>query len=191
MSKGRRGGIRIVAGSSRGRRLIVPKVADVRPTSEMVREAIFDVLGPIGGLGVLDLFAGSGALGIEALSRGASRCVFVESERQVVDVLRQNIAFLGYESACEVLVGPYQTASRSLAATGRQFELFFVDPPYRMLAEVEMALRPLVGDLLSPEGVLVIEGPRLQEVAFGLPIVFEREYGETRVTMVRSKGSDL
>lgn len=98
------GTIRIIAGSRRGRRIKVPVKGEVRPTGDRVREAIFDALGPVDGLRILDLFAGSGAMGLEALSRGAGRCVFVESDREVAAVLRANIAALAFPSGSSDVV---------------------------------------------------------------------------------------
>jgi 16S rRNA (guanine966-N2)-methyltransferase len=180
------GTVRIVAGSRRGRRLRVPEAGEVRPTSEVVREAIFDALGPIGGLTVLDLFAGTGAMGLEALSRGAARCVFVEQERKVAEMLRANIDALDYVQASRVVNADYRTALEYIDRTGETFDLLFVDPPYRMLAEVEVALGPLLPALLADDGVVVTEGDRSTRVTFGRPPVFDRVYGATRVTMVRN-----
>ena len=183
------GRIRIVAGSRRGRRLRVASGAAVRPTAEKVREAVFDALGPVGGLSVLDLFAGTGAMGLEALSRGASTCVFVERDPLVADVLRDNVLSLEYGDVCRVMVTPYERAVQTLAARGPGFDLLFVDPPYRMLAEVENRLMPLLPSLLVDDGVAVIEGERSFCVEPGLPVVFDRSYGDTRVTMIRMKRS--
>jgi 16S rRNA (guanine966-N2)-methyltransferase len=181
------GRVRIVAGAKRGRRLSVPGGAEVRPTSEMVREAVFDVLGPVGGLSVLDMFAGTGALGLEALSRGARTCVFVELDPGAASVLRANIDTLEYGRLCRVVVADYRKAVGALGRAGDRFDLLFVDPPYRMLAEVEATLTPLVPSLLSPEGVMVIEGPRSMAAVFGGALIFERDYGDTKITMVRQK----
>ncbi len=181
------GRVRIIAGAQRGRRLAVPARGEVRPTSEMVREAVFDVLGPVGGLRTLDLFAGSGALGLEALSRGAASCVFVELDAAVSAVLRSNIELLGYKTSCRVLTADYRRAASALARSGERFDLLFVDPPYRMLAEVEATLSPTVPDLLAPLAVVVIEGPRSLQADFGQSLVFERDYGDTKITMVRLK----
>jgi 16S rRNA (guanine966-N2)-methyltransferase len=153
----------------------------------MVREAIFNVLGPVGGLRVLDLFAGTGALGLEALSRGAAECVFVENDSGVASVLRGNIEALGYQSCSRVIVADYRKAATSLQRSSASFDLLFADPPYRMLAEVEAALTPGVASLLAPGGVMVIEGPRSISAAFGQSLVFEREYGDTKITMVRQR----
>ena len=181
------GRIRIVAGTHRGRRLKVPPGATVRPTAERVREAVFDALGPVGGLRVLDLFAGTGAMGLEALSRGAAECVFVESDPGVAMVLRENIASLDRESVCRVVALPYERAAQGLAAAGPAFDLLFVDPPYRMLAEVEVTLTPLLSSLLAEGGVAVIESAKASHAGLGLSPVFDRTYGDTRVTMLRMR----
>jgi 16S rRNA (guanine966-N2)-methyltransferase len=155
----------------------------------MVREAIFDSLGPVAGLSVLDLFAGSGAMGLEALSRGAARSVFVEQDKRAAEVLRTNIRDLGCEGAGRVLVSDYRTALEGLARAGERFDLLFVDPPYRMLPEVEVTLGPLLPSVLEDDGVAVIESDKTSHPAFGAVPVFDRVYGDTRVTMVRIRGS--
>jgi 16S rRNA (guanine966-N2)-methyltransferase len=183
--------LRIVAGSRRGRRLKVPPGDLTRPTSEKVREAIFDVLGPVDGLVALDLFAGSGALGLEALSRGAARCLFVESDRNVSTVLRTNIATLGFEDAADVLPVPYERALERLSNAGESFDLLFVDPPYRILPQVEVATARYLRSLLSNDGVAVIEGPKLLSPSFGQQVVFDRTYGDTRITMLKPRRDDV
>jgi 16S rRNA (guanine966-N2)-methyltransferase len=183
------GKIRIVGGARRGRRLKVAAGTMIRPTAEKVREAMFDALGPVGGLSVLDLFAGTGAMGLEALSRGASACVFVEKDPAVAAVLQQNIAMLDYETVCRVMVSGYDEALKSLARGEAGFDLLFIDPPYRMLAEVEVTLMPLLSSLLSEDGVAVIEGERSSQVDLGRLPVFDRTYGDTRVTMIRMRRS--
>jgi 16S rRNA (guanine966-N2)-methyltransferase len=157
----------------------------------MVREAIFDALGPVGGLTVLDLFAGSGALGLEALSRGATSCVFVEDDRAVLATLRENISVLDYAAVSTVIVADYQKALQTLSKAGKTFDLLLVDPPYRILSEVEVVLAPLVPSLLSEDGVVVIESERSSDVSLGQTRVFSRPYGGTRVTMVTVKRSIL
>lgn len=187
MTTPRRGSIRIVAGAKRGRRLKVPVSGEVRPTAERVREAVFDALGALGGLVVLDLFAGSGAMGLEAMSRGAGECVFVESDPKVGAVLRANIAALAYEPLSRVMLSDYMSAVKRLIEEGKAFNLLFVDPPYRMLEEVNAALGPLLPALLVDGGVVVIEGPRAMTIAPGLIPVFDRIYADTRVVMIRTR----
>ncbi len=186
----RPGTVRIVGGTRRGRRIKVPREGDVRPTADRVREAIFDALGRVDGLRVLDLFAGSGAMGLEALSRGAAECVFVEADAQVAAVLRENMAALGFPaSSTRVVVGDYRRLIARLAERpgeaggGPRFQLLFVDPPYRMLPEVEVMLQPLLPTLLAEDGLVVVEGPRSVKVEMNLNPVFDRAYGQTRVVM--------
>jgi len=162
----------------------------VRPTSERVREAVFNVLGPVTGVSVLDLFAGSGAFGLEAVSRGATACVFVEVDPGVAETLRRNIAALGCLGTCKVVVEDYLRAAERLWREGKVFDLLFVDPPYRILADVEVALAPLIPSLTTPEGVVVSEGPRSLRPTFGQSLVFDREYGDTRIAMVKLRRSD-
>jgi len=184
------GRVRIIAGYKRGHRLKVPP-GEVRPTSDMVREAIFDALGPVVGLRVLDLFAGTGAMGLEALSRGAAHCVFVEVGPKVVTVLRENIAALGYEGSSEVLAVSYTAGLAALVERGCQFDLLFVDPPYRMLPEVEETLVSVVPSLVSRNGLVVMESSRSVHPTLGGTTVFDRVYGNTRVTMVGFRRNDV
>jgi 16S rRNA (guanine966-N2)-methyltransferase len=185
----RAGAVRIVGGSRRGRRLKVPVGPNLRPTSEMVREAIFDALGPIGDLSVLDLFAGSGAMGLEALSRGAASCWFVEQDRPAGEVLRENISALGFSAVTRVLIADYQSALQALMRAGDTFDLLFVDPPYRMLPEVEVSLESVVPSLLRDGAVVVLEGDKATHPTLGAVPVFDRLYGDTRVTMVSVRRS--
>jgi len=178
------GTVRIVAGARRSRRLRVTAGPTVRPTSEMVREAIFDSLGPVGGLSVLDLFAGTGAMGLEALSRGAAACVFVEQDKKVADVLRGNIRDLDYLAISRVILADYHAALQDIMRAGERFDLLFVDPPYRMLTEAEVTLEPVAPSLLHDGGVVVIESDKALHPTLGAIPVFDRVYGDTRVTMV-------
>ena len=184
---GLRNSVRIVAGARRSRRLRVPPGPAVRPTTEMVREAVFDSLGPITGLVVLDLFAGTGAMGLEALSRGAERCVFVESDRTVVEILRHNIHELDYEAQSRVVAADYQAALRDLSRSQQLFDLLFVDPPYKMLTEAEVSIEPFVASIMQDGGIVVLESERGSHPTLGAVPVFDRVYGDTRVTMVTHK----
>ena len=207
--------MRVVGGEWRGRPLVAPAGRGVRPTSDKVREAMFDVLlalqevraggdaapaaGPLGGHVVLDLFAGSGALGIEALSRGAGACTFVEHERAALRALRANLERLGVTvgardrreegddgraARARVLAADARGALRADARRGARYTLLFADPPYDGYAEVRPALASLLGPLLAPRAVLVIE--TAAGTAAGLPwtIVREKRYGDTRVTFL-------
>jgi 16S rRNA (guanine966-N2)-methyltransferase len=181
---GPRNSVRIVAGARRSRRLRVPEGAAVRPTGEMVREAIFDSLGAITGLAALDLFAGTGAMGLEALSRGAERCVFVEHDRRVAEILRQNIADLEYQAQSRVMMADYRAAVHNLIQGGERFDLLFIDPPYKLLTEAEVTLDPFIATIMQDGGVVVLESGKASHPTFGAVPVFDRVYGDTRVTMV-------
>src|SRR3954468_13765934 len=152
---------RVISGVAGGRRLKVPR-SGVRPTGDRAREALFNSLKSLldlRGAAVLDLYAGSGALGLEALSRGAGSVVFVESSPSVLPVLKDNLGAVGLPGG-RVLSGSVPTVVRG-APPGR-FDLVLADPPYATpVDEVQEVLRALVsGGWLAPEGVLVVEGPR-------------------------------
>lgn len=175
------GSLRIVGGALRGRRLRVPE-RGVRPTSERVREAVFDILGSrVAGARVLDLYAGTGALGIEALSRGAASAAFVEGERSVARALEENLERLGLSDRAAVAVAPLDRG-RVPAELPGPWDLVFLDPPYagdagaRWLAALASAPWP-------PSGGLVVLERRRGSLAApeGLVLLTERRYGDTVV----------
>jgi 16S rRNA (guanine966-N2)-methyltransferase len=157
--------VRIVAGEFRSRRLVAPAGADTRPTSDRAREALFAMLGDVKGDRALDCFAGSGALGLEALSRGAASCTFVERDRAALDALRANVAALGVGDRAGVRAGDVRRALRADAAAGRQYDLILIDPPYRMLLDVLPALDRLLGDIAAPGARLALESAAADEPA--------------------------
>jgi 16S rRNA (guanine966-N2)-methyltransferase len=176
--------MRIIAGAFKGRRL-APVKGRIRPTAAKVREAVFSILGPgVGGLRVLDLFAGTGALGIEALSRGAAAAVFVEDHPESLKVLRRNLADLGLADRTTVWPLPVATALKKLAGQGEPFGLVFLDPPYGG-GEAVMALTALAElPLLTPGARVVVEHSRresLPEVCGALRRLSVRRYGDTQV----------
>ena len=175
--------MRIIAGALKGRRL-APVKGRIRPTGAKVREAVFSILGPaLGGLRVLDLFAGTGALGIEALSRGAGTAVFVEDHPESLKVLRRNLADLGLADRTTVWPLPVTTALKQLAGRGEIFGLAFLDPPYGGGAAAALtALAEL--PLLLPGARVVVEHSRresLPESCGGLTRLTVRRYGDTQV----------
>ena len=174
--------MRVTGGELRGRRIRVPRGSSVRPTADRVRESLFARLGDLGGVRALDLFGGSGALGIEALSRGALRVVFVERAGPVAAMLRENLVELGVLDRAHVVRGDAAGVVRRLADAGERFDLALVDPPY---AEPETALRALralaASGILPPGATVVVEAPRRAEPprVVGLEPVDERRYGDT------------
>lgn len=174
---------RIVAGAARGRRLEVPEGLGTRPTSEKVRAAVFNVLGQFfDGGAVLDLYAGSGALALEALSRGCARATCVEADRRAVAVLRANVEALGWADRVEVRHGRVEDLLRRLPAG---WALAFVDPPY---AEGPAAALEPLGPLMAPGGLVVAEhDARLPPPDRVGPLALEdrRAYGGTGISIYR------
>ena len=174
--------MRVIAGTHRGARIAAPKGPHTRPTGDRVREAIFNLVGPVDGAGVLDLFAGSGALGIEALSRGAERCVFVEADRAACRVVQANLEKLAMTGA-KVVCRDVTLALREEHAGGRVYDLVLVDPPYGRYSEFEMKLAALLPPVLTDSGLLVVESDKRTEPELPLELVTTRTYGSTRVTV--------
>jgi 16S rRNA (guanine966-N2)-methyltransferase len=187
--------VRVVAGEWRGRRLVAPAGRATRPTSDKVREAIFDMLASLldrsfAGLEVADLYAGSGALGIEALSRGAARCTFVENDPAALAALRANLDALrvGHER-CAVVARPVAAA---LAADARQttsYTLLLADPPYAAWPAAQADLADAVEQILAPGALAVFETARGHSVQLPLRELRVRHYGDTQVTVLVRDGS--
>jgi 16S rRNA (guanine966-N2)-methyltransferase len=181
--------VRVVAGRLGGRRLHAPAGDATRPTSDRVREALFSALGDVSGAVVLDLFAGSGALAIEALSRGAQRAVLVERDRRAAAVIRRNLdeLALGPDEA-QVRVRDALRALRDARAAAETYDLVLIDPPYRLAAGLGPALAEALPAVLAPAGRVVTESDRRAplEVA-GLEAVFERRYGDTLVRILHTE----
>jgi 16S rRNA (guanine966-N2)-methyltransferase len=169
--------MRIIAGTHRGHRIAAPKGRDTRPTSDRVRENAFNLIGPVDGAEVLDLFAGSGALGLEALSRGAAHATFVESDRDAARVINANLDKLGLRATVLQL-----DAVRALQQERRTYDLVLCDPPYDYDAT---RLAPLLGRLLSEDGLLVWETSSRQDPPEvpGLTQRTTRTYGSARLTL--------
>ncbi len=186
--------MRIVAGTMRGRRLVAPPGRDTRPTSDRVREAIFAILGPIDGVAVLDLFAGSGAMALEALSRGAASAVCIDSARAAVTAIEHNAAMLDDPAVLHVRRGDWRAALRAEARAGGQFRLCLIDPPYSLLPRITGGLADVLLPVLAPQATIVIEGAASEgpvEVA-GLPIAHrtDRTYGGTSISIIRIGASE-
>jgi 16S rRNA (guanine(966)-N(2))-methyltransferase RsmD len=169
--------VRIIAGSHRGQRIAAPKGRETRPTSDRVRENAFNLIGPVDGAAVLDLFAGSGALGLEALSRGAASATFVESDRDAVRTINENLDKLKLRGT--VL---QQDAVRTLSREGRVYDVILCDPPYGYDHD---RLLPHLARVLAPDGVLVYESagradpPEVPD----LDVRTSRKYGSARLTL--------
>lgn len=171
--------MRVVSGTFGGRRLHAPPGRDTRPTSDRVREALFSVLGDIVGARVLDLYAGSGALGLEALSRGAVSCEFVDRAPAAIAAIRRNLDALGIDAPVH-----RRDALRALIDASRRgaaYDLVVLDPPYRHPAGLGRALSEALPAVLAPGGRVVTESDRRSPLDLDLPLTFERRYGDTLI----------
>lgn len=176
--------MRIIAGVHRGRALRAPRGAETRPTSDRVREALFSILGEMAGLRVLDLFAGSGALGLEALSRGAAAVDFVDRSPAAIEAVRANLAGLGLAAPTHRAdAGAYLRNAREAA---RQYDLAFLDPPYRRAAGLGTELSTALVPVLAPGARVVTESDRRSPLELAIPLADERRYGDTLIRIHRS-----
>jgi 16S rRNA (guanine966-N2)-methyltransferase len=178
--------MRIIAGRWRGRPLVAPPGAATRPTADRVREALFSMLvsrlGRFEGLRVADLFAGTGALGLEALSRGAAHCTFVERDRAALAALERNIAGLGAQSLSEIRAG----AVERVAAPPEPFDLVFMDPPYgEGLAEKALDRIALDGWAADGAWISLEKGPERLELPDAWAVDTERRFGKARLLLLR------
>ncbi|MBI5105644.1 MAG: 16S rRNA (guanine(966)-N(2))-methyltransferase RsmD [Solirubrobacterales bacterium] len=174
--------MRVVAGALRGRRFAAPPGTDTRPTSDRVREALFSALGSVEGDAVLDLFAGSGALAIEALSRGAARATLVERDRRAAAVIRSNLVQLGLEEAGALHVRDALKALQDASSAGDAYDLVLIDPPYRLAAGLGPPLSDALPPVLAPGARVVTESDRRHPLELaGLQLAFERRYGDTLI----------
>jgi 16S rRNA (guanine966-N2)-methyltransferase len=182
--------VRVVAGRFGGRRLRAPPGRDTRPTSDPVREALFAMLGPLDGLRVLDLFAGSGALAIEALSRGAATATLVERDGRAVEAIRANLAALGLgDDEARVVRAPARVALRDASARGDAYDLVLLDPPYRDAPALGRELSEALPAVLAPAARVVAESHRRSPLALELPVLRERRYGDTLIRIHAPHGT--
>jgi 16S rRNA (guanine966-N2)-methyltransferase len=173
--------MRIIAGTHRGHTIYAPKGRDTRPTSDRVRENVFNILGAVDGAVVLDLYAGSGAMGLEALSRGAARAVFVERDGDAIRAIERNLDKLRLSAT--VLRQDAATALAAEAAAGRKYDLVLVDPPYEMYTDIEPQLARYLPALLAADGVVVVETDARVEPGLPFEQRTSRTYGAARVTV--------
>jgi 16S rRNA (guanine966-N2)-methyltransferase len=176
--------MRIIAGSRKGARIFAPKGLDTRPTADRVREAAFNLLGPGAAedANVLDLFAGSGAMGLEALSRGAAHATFVESDREACRTINRNLEKLGLDNAT-VLCQDALTALRADARQGTRYDLVLLDPPYRRFSSLQNAMIRRLPEILAPGGMLLVETAANEEPDLPLTKRTTRRYGAARLTL--------
>jgi 16S rRNA (guanine966-N2)-methyltransferase len=178
--------VRIIAGEGRGTRLVTPRGRGTRPTSDRAREALFSMLGDVTGLRVLDAFAGSGALGLEALSRGAAQAVFCETSGPALHALHANVERLGWEERCQIARVSGLRRMQADTRNGAAYDLILLDPPYTMLPALQPAFSLHLPVLLVPGGLAVVESPSADPpLELGLELDTTRTYGEARLSLYR------
>lgn len=186
--------VRVIAGAARGRALKAVPGMNTRPTTDKVKEAIFSMIGPyFDGGAALDLFAGTGGLGIEAWSRGIDKVIFVDKEKASMDTIRLNLEAAGATEASELYRNDAQRALKALAKRGIAFRLVFLDPPYR-IATMDTLMRELVGyGMLEPDAIVVVEHDaevRYPDEMERFSLVRNAKYGDTAVTIYRYEAGD-
>ncbi len=174
--------MRIIAGTRRGHRIAAPKGRDTRPTGDRVREAAFNLIGPVDGAEVLDLYAGSGAMGLEALSRGAERATFVEDDPQAAATIEKNLEKLRLNGARIVRDDVARTLATEGAA-GRKYDLVLVDPPYDDYLELQPMLARYLPPVLSADALVVVETGARVEPDLPFELRTSRRYGSARLTL--------
>ncbi|WP_028611083.1 16S rRNA (guanine(966)-N(2))-methyltransferase RsmD [Paenibacillus harenae] len=186
--------MRVIAGEAKGRTLKAVPGTNTRPTTDKVKEAIFSMIGPYfdGGM-ALDLFAGTGGLGIEAWSRGVERTVFIDREKISIDIIRQNVQTANMGSAAEIYRNDAERALKALAKRGQRFRLVFLDPPYIMTSMDSLMGQLAENELLEPEATIVVEhdaAHRYAEEMDGFKQIKHAKYGDTAVSIYKYDNED-
>lgn len=179
--------MRIIAGEHKGAIISAPRGSRTRPTADRVREAVFSMLGDVSGASVLDLFAGSGALAFEALSRGAADALLADNRIEAVRAATRNRDKLGLAEA-EIRRRDYLAVLKDAARKGRRFDLIFIDPPYRMHRILEPELVRWLPEVLAPGGRVVVESDVRQDISLPFSLAAEKRYGDTRVYIYVASG---
>ncbi|AQS59467.1 16S rRNA (guanine(966)-N(2))-methyltransferase RsmD [Desulforamulus ferrireducens] len=181
--------MRIIAGSARGRNLKSPKGMSTRPTSDRVREALFNIINPyLADCRFLDLFSGTGAVGIEALSRGAAKAVLVEKDRSTAKIILDNLDLCRLKENAEVLTLDVAKAISLLGQRGESFDIIFLDPPYKKGFEQPTIAAVLSQDILAPQGIVIVESNKVDlppERVEALCAYRREKYGDTALTFYR------
>lgn len=176
--------LRVIAGKSKGLKLKAIKGLQTRPTADRIKESLFNIIGSlVDKAAVLDLFAGTGALGIEAMSRGAETAVLVDSSRECINVIKENVRHTGFEETAEVYLNDYDRAVKALVRKDKKFDIVFLDPPYGEGLEFKAVELITQNNLLSDEGIIIIETEEiLEDRLSGMTKYDERSYGRTKIS---------
>jgi 16S rRNA (guanine966-N2)-methyltransferase len=176
--------MRVIAGTAKSLRLIAPRGVSIRPTSDSVRETLFNIVaGSVAEGPFLDLYAGCGSVGIEALSRGAPRCVFVERDRRCVQAILRNLENTGFGDRAEVVCGDARRATDRVIRQHGPFQTIFADPPYNDPDSAQVVLGILGAEALEPDGVLILQRSRHSEMPDLPDPDLTRAFGETELLL--------
>jgi len=191
--------MRIIGGDAKGRRIYSPKKNNIRPTSDGIKESLFNILQEVSGKAFLDLFAGCGNVGLEALSRGAANVVFVEKNPVMVNAIKRNLLELGIKNKYQILETEAAKGIKKLRSKGEQFDFLFADPPYEkgFIREIFQYLGE--GEMISSSGVAIFQHSIREDIPGTLTGTFmltdQRRYGDTRISffkrMEREKGTHI
>lgn len=182
--------MRIIAGKAKGRRLKAPKGEATRPTTDRVKESLFAILGDITESRWLDLYGGSGAISLEAISRGAKEAVLIESGREALKIIAENVALTGFSAQCTYYKNTAQKAVDMLCAKGAVFDYIFLDPPYASQEVAHLLSKKELLKCLSKEGIVILEQGHAFTGAQDFEVIDQRKYGDTYLTFLRCKDED-
>ena len=186
--------MRVIAGLLKGRRLERVDTSDIRPTSDMVKEALFSILSDkVINCSFLDLFAGSGSVGIEAFSRGADEVVFIDSSSESIKVLKRNLNITGLKEGIEVYNTEYSNAINKLGSRSKKFDIIFIDPPYNKCIPVEAMKRIFENNVLSQNGIIVVEHDirdSMPEEVNSFILHKRKKYGNTHLSFYMNSEDD-
>ncbi len=179
--------MRITGGQARGRRIFVPK-GHIRPTSDMIKEALFNILPPIEGKTFLDLFAGTGSIGLEAMSRGAVKVVFVEVNRFSIETIKKNLSVCGFNNKYEIISAPVDESLKRFNKKKEQFDVIFADPPYEK-GFIKKTLYLLGrGSLVSEDGIIVLQHSCREELDWNADefvLMDQKRYSDTMISFLK------
>lgn len=182
--------MRIISGTNKGKKLYAPEGASVRPTSDKIKEAIFNIIGLIDEKAyVLELFAGSGSVGIEFLARGAKHCTFVDASRKSLNYTKKNLELCDFNDRAKIILNDYEKAIINLSKNNEKFDYIFADPPYALNLSNTIANNVIEYNILKPGGLLIIESDKSEKVIDNTDTNMveykEKIYGRTRISMMR------
>ncbi len=182
--------MRIISGTNKGMKLYAPEGDKVRPTSDKIKEAIFNILGPIDEeANVLELFAGSGSIGIEFLARGAKHCTFVDKSYKSLNYVKKNLDLCNFNNKAQIISSDYEKAIINLSANNKKFDYIFADPPYALNLSNNIFNKVFEFDILKLGGILIIETDKSEKTIdntyTNMVEYKEKTYGRTRISIIR------